>query len=151
MTCTTLPIAEFLASPAAAFVREHLTKPCSDFQGKLDAWLVGSLAPTDADGYIALVEDHGEIVGWARTEQWSAGSDGAGGLVLYDTLEAFVAPPYRRRGIAAFAASGIYSAVLHDNGGTVAVFHPHMLLVARRAGFFPTLFQKEGGQWFRVQ
>ena len=141
MTCTTLPIAGFIASPAAAFVREHLTKPCSDFQWKLDAWLVGSLTPTDADGHIALVEDQGEVVGWARTEQWSD----------CDTLEAFVAPPYRRRGIAAFAASGLYSAVLHDNGGTVAVFHPHMLLVARRAGFFPTLFQKEGGQWFRVE
>jgi len=141
MTCTILPIAEFIASPAAAFVREHLTKPCSDFQGKLDAWLVGSLTPADEDGHIALVEDHGEIVGWARTEGWS----------VYDTLEAYVAPPYRRRGIAAFAASGLYSAVLHDNVGTVAVFHPHMLLVARRAGFFPTLFRKEGGQWFRVQ
>ena len=141
MTCTILPIAEFIASPAAAFVREHLTKPCSDFQGKLDAWLVGSLTPTDEDGHIALVEDHGEVVGWARTEQWSD----------CDTLEAFVAPPYRRRGIAAFAASGIYSAVLLDTPPRVAVFHPHMLLVARRAGFFPTLFQKEGGQWFRVQ
>jgi GNAT superfamily N-acetyltransferase len=151
MTCTILPIAEFITSPAAAFVREHLTKPCSDFQGKLDAWLVGSLTPTDEDGHIALVEDHGEIVGWARTEQWSAGSDGAGGLVLYDTLEAFVAPPYRRRGIAAFAATGLYAAVLLDTPPRVVVFHPHMLLVARRAGFWPTLFQKEGGQWFRVK
>jgi len=69
---------------------------------------------------------------------------------MYDTLEAYVAEDYRRRGIAAFAASGICSAVLHENGGTVAVFHPHMLLVARRAGFWPTLFAKEDGQWLRV-
>jgi len=150
MTCTILPIAEFLAS-SAAFVRDHLTRPGSDFQKKLTAWIDGSSKPTDADGHIALVYDHGEIVGWARTEYWSAGDDGAGGEVLYDTLEAFVAPSYRLRGIAAFAASGIFSAVLHENGGTVAVFHPHMLLVARRAGFWPTLFQKEGGQWLRVQ
>ena len=151
MTCTVLPIADLDASDAF-FIRDHLTKPGSDFRGKLIAWLDSSSSsgPTDADGHIALVRDQGEIVGWARTEQWSAGSDDSDGCITYDTLEAFVAPPYRRRGIAAFAASGICSAVLHDNGGTVAVFHPHMLLVARRAGFWPTLFAKEDGQWRRV-
>ena len=150
MICTTLAIADFVAS-SAAFVRDNLTRPGSDFQKKLTAWIDGSSKPTAADGHIALVLDQGEIVGWARTEQWSAGDDGADGYVMYDTLEAFVAPSYRLRGIAAFAASGIFSAVLHENGGTVAVFHPHMLLVARRAGFWPTLFEKEGGQWLRVQ
>ena len=141
MTCTVLPIADLDASDAF-FIRDHLTKPGSDFRGKLIAWLAGSSSsePTASDGHIALVRDQSEIVGWARTERWSD----------YDTLEAFVAPPYRRRGIAAFAASGIYSAVLHENGGAVAVFHPHMLLVARRAGFWPTLFAKEDGQWRRV-
>jgi hypothetical protein len=147
--CTTLAIADFVAS-SAPFVRDNLTKQGSDFQKKLTAWIDGSSKPTDADGHIALVYDHGEIVGWARTEYWSAGSDDADGCLMYDTLEAFVAPSYRLRGIAAFAASGIFSAVLHENGGTVAVFHPHMLLVARRAGFWPTLFAKEEGQWLRV-
>jgi hypothetical protein len=150
MICTTLAIADFVAS-SAPYVRDHLTRPGSDFQKKLTAWIDGTSKPTDADGHIALVLDHGEIIGWARTEQWSAGDDGADGYMMYDTLEAFVAPSYRLRGIAAFAASGIFSAVLHENGGTVAVFHPHMLLVARRAGFWPTLFEKEGGQWLRVQ
>jgi hypothetical protein len=35
----------------------------------------------------------------------------------------------------------------------VAVFHPHMLLVARRAGFRPTLFAKQDvveTKWSRV-
>lgn len=150
MICTTLAIADFVAS-SAPFVRDNLTKQGSDFQRKLTAWIDGSSKPTAADGHIALVYDHGEIVGWARTEYWSAGSDDADGYLMYDTLEAYVAEDYRRRGIAAFAASGIYSAVLHENGGTVAVFHPHMLLVARRAGFWPTLFQKEDGQWSRVE
>jgi hypothetical protein len=149
MICTTLAIADFVAS-SAPYVRDHLTKPGSDFQRKLAAWIDGWLKPTDADGHIALVYDHGEIVGWARTEYWSAGSDDADGYMMYDTLEAFVAGDYRLRGIAAFAASGLYSAVLHENGGAVAVFHPHMLLVARRAGLWPALFQKEGGQWLRV-
>jgi hypothetical protein len=149
MTCTILTARIFAAS-AAEYVRDHLTKPDSDFQKKLTAWLDGASKPTKSDGYIAVVEDQGEIVGWARTESWSDGDDGADGEVLYDTLEAYVAKPYRLRGIAAFAASGLCSSVLYDNGGTVAVFHPHMLLVARRAGLWPTLFEKEGGQWRRV-
>jgi hypothetical protein len=143
MTCTILTARIFAAS-AAEYVRDHLTKPGSDFQKKLTAWLDGSAKPTKSDGDIALVEDHGEIVGWARTERWLVDD------TLYSTLEAFVADPYRRRGIAAFAASGLYSSVLHDYEPTVAVFHPHMLLVARRAGLWPTLFEKEAGQWRRV-
>lgn len=161
MICTPLAIADFVAS-SAPYVRDHLTRPGSDFQRKLTSWIDGSSKPTAADGHIALVLDHGEIIGWARTEVWEtfdAATDDEmdsnpfyeGDNAVYDTLEAFVAPPYRLRGIAAFAASGIFSAVLHENGGTVAVFHPHMLLVARRAGFWPTLFEKEGGQWLRVQ
>ena len=54
-------------------------------------------------------------------------------------------------GIAAFAASGLYASVLHDSGAAVAVFHPHMLLVARRAGFWPTLFtQNPRGEWVKA-
>lgn len=143
MTCTILTARIFAAS-AAEYVRDHMTKAGSDFQKKLTAWLDGSSKPKKSDGHIALVEDHGEIVGWARTERWFVDD------TIYDTLESYVAKPYRRRGLAAFAASGLCSAVLHDNGGTVAVFHPHMLLVARRAGLWPTLFQKEAGQWRRV-
>ena len=160
MTCTILTARIFAAS-AAEYVRDHLTNPGSDFQKKLTAWLDGSAKPAKSDGYIALVEDQGEIVGWARTELWEtfdAATDDEmdsnpfyeGDNAAYDTLEAYVAKPYRLRGIAAFAASGIYSAVLHENGGAVAVFHPHMQLVARRAGLWPTLFAKEDGQWRRV-
>jgi hypothetical protein len=69
---------------------------------------------------------------------------------MYDTLEAFVRPERRLQGIAAFAASGLFSAT-YDNGCTVAVFSPHMLLVARRAGFWPVLFERDGqGGWRRA-
>ena len=142
MTCEILTLAEFVESGSPAlFVRNKLTKPGSDFQWKLTRLLHKEAEPTSADGHIALVFDHGEIVGWARTERWKD----------YDTLEAFVAPDYRLRGIAAFAAAGLYAGVLHDGGGTVAVFHPHMLLVARRAGFYPRLFEKNHrGEWVRA-
>ncbi len=152
MTCEILTLAELVESPMLAlFVRNKLTKQNSDFQWKLTRLLHGEAAPTSDDGSIALVLDQGEIVGWARTEYWTAGSDGAGGFLSYDTLEAFVAEGYRLRGIAAFAASGLYASVLHDNGAAVAVFHPHMLLVARRAGFWPTLFTKNPrGEWVKA-
>ena len=152
MTCETMTLAELVSSAdLALFVRNKLTKPSSDFQWKLTRLLHGESGATVDDGHIALVLDQGEIVGWARTEYWTAGSDGAGGFVSYDTLEAYVAEGYRLRGIAAFAASGLYASVLHDEGGTVAVFHPHMLLVARRAGFWPTLFQKNPrGEWVKA-
>ena len=136
MTCTILAASE-LATPAAFYVRDHLTKPASDFRRKLTSWLYGESRPGPADGHIALVEDHGEIIGWARTEKWlEAGAD------QWNTLEAFVHKSYRRRGIAAFAASGLYSGLFAGYSDNVAVFHPHMLLVARRAGFYPTLFKK---------
>jgi hypothetical protein len=96
-----------------------------------------------ADELEAIVEkleklDKAEIVGWARTEKWCD----------HDTLKAFVRKDYRLRGVAAYAASGLKASVLHENGGTVAVFHPHMLLVASRAGFWPTLLEKDAhGKW----
>jgi predicted GNAT family acetyltransferase len=139
MTCEILTLADLVDSAyLALFIRNKLCKPGSDFQWKLTRLLHKEAEPTASDGSIGLVLDQGEVVGWARTEQWSS----------YDTLEAFVAPEYRLRGIAAFAASGLYAGVLHDNGGTVAVFHPHMLVVAKRAGFYAKLYEKNPrGVW----
>jgi hypothetical protein len=143
ITLTALPLAELaLGAPLRRLIRDELTKPGSDFHRAVD---------TKTDGHIAIVWADAVAVGWARTEYWSAGGDGAGGVVMYDTLEAFVRPEHRLTGIAVLAACGIYSSALHDDGGEVAVFHPHMLLVARRAGFFPTLFERDGhGGWQRA-
>jgi len=144
IACTVLPLADLDAS-MRLLIRDELTKPGSDFHKAVE---------TKSDGVIAMVMDDIEVVGWARTEYWSAGDDGAGGLVMYDTLEAFVRPERRVQGIAAFAAAGIYSSIssdLLDAGFAVAVFHPHMMLVARRAGFFPVLFERDGnGGWRRA-
>lgn len=141
MNCEILLLSELAESAhLALFVRNKLTKPGSDFRRKLTSILIGERRATEDDGEIALVYDHGEVIGWARTEIWGD----------HDTLEAFVAEDYRLRGIAAFAAAGLYAKALFDNGGSVAVFHPHMLLVAKRAGFFATLFEKVNGNWVRV-
>ena len=133
LTCTVLPLADLDAS-MRRLIRDELTKPGSDFHKAVE---------TKTDGHIAIVMDGAEVAGWARTEQWY---DGNG--IPYDTMEAFVRPERRLQGIAVFAACGLFSSALYENGCTVAVFHPHMLLVARRAGFWPTLFERDGrGGW----
>jgi hypothetical protein len=141
VNCTILPIAD-LDVIDINWIVMRLTKPDSDFQRAL----LSGRRP----GEIAIVRDQGEIVGWARTEAWveSRGGD----EYSWDTLEAFVAREYRRRGVAAFAAAGL-AAARDSLGQHIAVFHPHMLLVARRAGFHPTLFAKQDvveTKWSRV-
>jgi hypothetical protein len=135
IACTVLPLADLDAS-MRRLIRDELTKPGSDFHKAVE---------TKTDGHIAIVMDDEVVVGWARTEYWSAG-----GQMMYDTLEAFVRPERRLRGIAAFAAAGLYTALLSEQGGTVAVFNPHMLLVARRAGLWPTLFERDGAGGWRL-
>lgn len=163
MTCRILrtrDIIEQLGVGVTTFLLHSLTRPGSDFHRKLTTWLYTPARPTRADGDIAVVFDQGEVVGWARTERWSEPmGDAAVGHVLlnadgatihWDTLEAFVAPEYRGRGVAAFAASGLYASVLHDTGLGVAVFRPSMILVARRAGLHPTLFEMVKGRWVQA-
>jgi GNAT superfamily N-acetyltransferase len=134
MICQITPA--YLCDPETlSAIAESFTKPGSDFNRKLT-----SGEPLGVyDGLIAVVRSRTEIIGWARSETW----------MRWDTLESFVSPSHRGRGIAAFAASGLRSTYSHT--AEVAVFHPHMLLVARRAGFRPVLFEKEGDQWSKVR
>ena len=155
MTCRILPITDMiptLGHEQSSLLLHRLTRPGSDFHRKLTTWLYTSVKATPADGTIAVVADHGEIVGWARTERWSEPLDSRqdGAVMHWDTLEAFVEPTYRSRGIAAFASAGLYATALHDAVRTVAVFRPSMLLVARRAGLCPTLFERREGVWVKA-
>ena len=136
MNCKVYKAAE-LPEHERVWIAHRLTKAGSDFNAKLVYWTYGRGAAVESDGSIAVVYDHGEIVGWARTETWRG----------YDTLEAFVAPEHRGRGVAAFAASGLAASTLNANGGSVAVFAPSMMLVARRAGLHPELFERVDGEW----
>jgi hypothetical protein len=125
----------------------RFTRPGSDYQWKLHRYLRGK-QPSPDDGSIAVVEVGRELVGWARTEVWVPNR-------AWDTLEAFVPPEWRRRGVAALAASLLVASgalpALDSNGKqtTVAVFRPSMLLLARRVGLHPILFAREGDQWVR--
>lgn len=147
MKCEVMGCGEFLIRGHVVGVSSlGLTRPGSDFSQKMVSWLMRRSVPSESDGQIAVVHDGDKLVGWARTERWLFS-----GEAMYDTLEAFVDSNYRMRGVASFAVCGLVSSALHDSGGIVAVFHPHMLLVARRCGLRPVLFHKGGdGKWTRA-
>jgi len=128
------------------FVANTLCKPDSIFRRRL-------LAGEEIDGFIALVEDFGETIGWARTEPWvepNQDSWRAGPHALHwHTLEAFVAKDYRWRGVATFAAAGLVTTAFQDDPDA-AVFHPHMMLLAKKVGLRPVLFREQGEGWVRA-
>lgn len=117
-------------------IADVFTKDGSDFQAKLRRFLEG-VEPTWDDGHLALLKADGEIVGWARSERWAEDA-----VHAWDTLEAFVHPHHRNRGYAALAASALAAGPLYGSGN-IAVFHPTMLLVARRAGLYAQLFTRQ--------
>lgn len=110
------------------WILRKLSRPGSDFQLKL--------ATGGFDCPIAMVSDQGEMIGWARTEDW----DG------WRTLEAFVDPQYRRRGIATLAAAALVAYGAYDEK-RVAVFRPSMEPLARRVGLLPSRFENRDGVW----
>lgn len=132
----------------------ELTKPDSVFHERLNN-IIDRIGwePSDEDGVIATVVDRGELVGWARSEQWlEKTSDIVGhkSVEHWDTLEAFTHPDRRGEGIASLAAAGLAVHGLLRWGGDVAVFAPSMMLLARRAGLHPTLFTKVDDEWVRA-
>lgn len=112
------------------FLADHLTRSGSDFQTEL---LAGGQA-----GVICLAMSRGEIVGWARTAWWES----------WPTLEAFVAPAMRRRGVAVCCAAGLAAGgQFEESGGYCAVFDRAMLPIAGRAGLNAILFSRVPGGW----
>lgn len=147
MRCTILTGEAFGSDePMRLYVARKLCKPVSVFQRRL-------LDAAPLDGFIAVVEDFGEMIGWARTEPWAEPSPDAwrAGVLTphWNTLEAFVTREYRDRGIATFAAAGLRAVSFLDDP-TAAVFHPHMMLLAKKVGLLPTLFRGQGEGWVRA-
>lgn len=118
------------------FIADHLTRPGSDFQRAiLDGG--GSLA-----GTIAICLDQGEIIGWARTELWRE----------LPTLEAFVSPAYRRRGVATLCVAGLRTEGVWRDHEFVAVFRPTMATLARRLGLLYAAFDRApDGSWVEAR
>jgi hypothetical protein len=112
------------------FIVDHLSRPGSDFQK--------SLLDSTQKGSIAICLDHGEIIGWARTEEWH-------GL---PTLEAFVATAYRRRGVAKACASCLLAEGSLARDVRTAVFTKQMTALAEKLGMLWSQFdRKPDGTW----
>lgn len=135
----------FLPSDVAAIAR--LTKHDSIFARRL-------AAREPIDGFIALLFDFGELIGWARTEQWHEETEESWRTIPitlpWNTLEAFVKQDYRGRGLATFAAAGLVTLPSFQEDNTAAVFTPSMMLLARKVGLQPTLFREESERWVRA-
>ena len=112
------------------FLIDHLTRPGSDFQR--------ALLESTQKGTIAICFDHGEIIGWARTEEWH-------GL---PTLEAFVASEYRRRGVAKACASCLLAEGSLARDVRTAVFTKQMTALAEKLSLAWSQFdRKSDGTW----
>ena len=146
MICTLLHVDALARRKATCqYIRRRLSWPGSDFYQKLGFWERG-FPPSSRDGHIAIVEDHGEVVGWARTEIWTDPADDTD----WNTLEAFTAKDWRGRGIAALAGSALAAGPLLEVE-ELAVFRPTMMLLARRIDRHCVLFEYEDGRgWVRA-
>ena len=112
------------------FIADHLTREGSDFQQ--------ALLEDRPQGTIAVCLDQGEIIGWARTEIWQD----------IPTLEAFVSPAYRRRGVATLCAAGLRTEGVFRDHEFIGVFSPTMVSVAGRLGLLYAAFDMEpDGTW----
>lgn len=112
------------------FIADHLTRANSDFQQ--------ALLEDRPQGTIAVCLDQGEIVGWARTEIWQD----------IPTLEAFVSPAYRRRGIAKACAATLIAEGVYRDHEFIGVFSKTMASLAYRLGLLYAEFNlKPDGTW----
>jgi hypothetical protein len=112
------------------FIADHLTRPDSDFQAAL---LTGEPA-----GTIAICLDQGEIIGWARSETWQD----------MPTLEAFVNPAYRRRGVSLLCAAGLTAHGVYQDADVVVVFRQSMKSLADRLRLVNVHFERHAdGTW----
>jgi hypothetical protein len=93
-------------------------------------------------GTIAICLDQGEIIGWARTEVWQG----------IPTLEAFVSPAYRRRGVATLCAAGLRTEGVFRDYEYIGVFRPTMVSLASRLGLLYAAFdRKPNGTWHEAK
>lgn len=135
MNCTVTGLAD-LDLDDRMFIVENACKPNSDFQWKLIEKPLG-----EADGWIAVVRDQGEIVGWARTEKWLDKESGE----EWHTLEAFTREEWRRRHVCQFAATGLRAAGrLPDH---VAIFNPNLITTCRRMALKFTGYETQFSGW----
>jgi hypothetical protein len=133
MDCFTIRAA-VLRPSEKAWIASRLTRPGSDFQKALESG--------EPQGWISIALDKGVIIGWARTERWED----------FDTLEAFVDPALRGRGVATWCAMGLVASGVFTTSKDryVAVFRRPMIKMAIKVGMKPVICDRlENGLWTR--
>lgn len=137
MNCTVTPLHR-LDDTDLVFIATNATRRHSDFW-----WKIINNELTEADGMIAVVRDQGEIVGWARTENWHDEPYGE----VWPTLEAFTREPWRRRGVCRYAVAGLLAAAALEP--PVAIFRPQMIGLCRHLGVKFVEYEHGRGGWTR--
>jgi hypothetical protein len=100
----------------ASYMARNLCRPGSEMQRELLA------ADADTPMVVAYAPDP---IGWVATHQWRS----------LQTIEAFVAPEFRRRGFARIGALTLLATSYLDKSQAVAVFSPECVALARSLGF----------------
>lgn len=110
----------------------------SSIQKELDKRYLNPIRGPHPDMSLALVRYNGELVGWVGTRLWPERFKGD--RVTAQTVECFVAPEHRRRGIARLGLQALVSAGYVDKTAPVSVYAPEVVGLATQCGCRIVLF-----------
>lgn len=104
----------------------------SSIQKELNKRYVDILPGPHPDMSIAVIHYNDEIVGWVGTRLWP--EKFKGDKITAQTVECFVDPAWRRRGIARLGLQALISAGYVDRTKFVSVYAPEVVELARSCG-----------------
>ncbi len=123
-----LSVAE-LGPKTAAYIAENLCRPGSDMQYEFRQ------AITDTPVVVAITD---RPIAWVASHEWRG----------MQTLEAFTATEWRRRGLARAGAMLMLATWNLDRREPVAVFSPDCVPLAKGLGFVQVCqYQRSGDDW----
>lgn len=139
MDSISIVAADGLTPSDALAIVKRLTHDDSEFQREIAAILDGDGSSATP---IALCHSRGCLVGWACSHLWRE----------QQTLEMFVDPLHRKRGIATALAAFLRSAGVIDPAARLAVFSAHTSRIAARLGFGDVWrYESSGDDWLPVE
>lgn len=110
----------------------------SSIQKELEKRYMNPQPGPHPDMSLALVWFNEELVGWVGTRLWPEKFKGK--KVIAQTLECFVDPVWRRKGIARLGVGALISAGYLDKARIVSVYAPEVVHLARQCGCATVLF-----------
>lgn len=104
----------------------------SSIQKELDKRYITPTPGPHPDMSIALIWFNDELVGWVGTRLWPETFKGR--RAAAQTVECFVAPEHRRKGLARLGLQALVSAGYINKAELVAVYAPEVIKLARSCG-----------------